>query len=145
MNGMIGYAEGFVNFFIDGLNAVIDKINAVRLPIPEIARGLFGGASELGFNIRKVGRVALPRLAEGGIVKATAGGVLSVIGEAGRNERVEPLDRTGLSQRDRAIIDRLSGGRGTTINVYPSAGMDERDLADLVSRKLAFELRRGAA
>ena len=145
MNVLIGFAEGFVNFFIDGLNAVIDKINGVRIPIPEIARGVFGGASELGFNIRKVGRVSLPRLADGGIVQATAGGVLSVIGEAGKNERVEPLDPTGLSKRDRAIIDRLSGGRGTTINVYPSAGMDEKDLADLVSRRLAFELRRGAA
>lgn len=145
MNGMIGFAEGFVNFFIDGLNGIIDKINSVSLPIPEIARGAFGGAETLGFNLRKVSRISLPRLAEGGIIKPTTGGVLSLIGEAGKSERVEPLDPTGLSQRDRAIIDRLSGGRGTTINVYPSAGMDERDLADLVSRRLAFELRRGAA
>jgi hypothetical protein len=72
-------------------------------------------------------------------------GIAAIIGEGGRNERVEPLDKDGLSVRDRAIIAQLAGAGGATINVYPSAGMNERELADLVSRRLAFELRRGAA
>jgi hypothetical protein len=42
------------------------------------------------------------------------------------------------------MIQMLSGG-GPTINVYPSAGMDERELASLVSRRLAYEMRTGAA
>jgi phage-related protein len=145
MNTLIGFAEGFINFFIDGLNKIIGAINKVRIFIPPIARPFLDGATELGFNIAPVGRISLPRLAEGGLVKATPGGIAAIIGEGGRNERIEPLDKNGLSKRDRAIIAQLSGGNGTTINVYPSAGMDERDLADLVSRKLAFELRRGAA
>jgi hypothetical protein len=145
MNTLIGFAEGFINFFIDGLNMIIRAINNLRIPIPEIARGLFGGATELGFNIRPVGRIALPRLAEGGVVKATSGGIAAIIGEGGRPERIEPLDKDGLSKRDRAIIAQLSGSSGATINVYPSAGMNERELAELVSRRLAFELRRGAA
>jgi phage-related protein len=145
MNTLIGFAEGFINFFIDGLNMIIGAINNLRIPIPEIARGLFGGATELGFNIRPVGRIALPRLAEGGVVKATSGGIAAIIGEGGRPERIEPLDKDGLSKRDRAIIAQLSGSSGATINVYPSAGMNERELAELVSRRLAFELRRGAA
>jgi hypothetical protein len=72
------------------------------------------------------------------------GGTIARIGEAGRPERVEPLDPNGLSKRDKAIIDRLSGG-GVQITVNPSAGMDERELAALVSRQLAFQLRKGAA
>jgi len=145
MNTLIGFAEGFINFFIDGLNFIIEKINGLTIPIPPLARPFFDGETELGFNIRPVSRISIPRLAEGGIVKPTAGGVLSLIGEAGKSERIEPLDSDGLSKRDKAIIDRLSGGRGTTINVYPSAGMDENDLARLVSQKLASQLRRGAA
>lgn len=145
MNTLIGFAEGFINFFIDGLNNIITAINGLSIDIPEPVQGLFDGAKKLGFDIAPVQRVSLPRLAEGGIVSATPGGVLSVIGEGGRNERIEPLDSSGLSKRDRAIIDRLSGGGRTTINVYPSAGMNERDLAELVSKKLAFQLRRGAA
>jgi phage-related protein len=145
MNTLIGFAEGFINFFIDGLNLIINAINKLKIPIPEIVRGVFGGQRELGFNIAPVGRVRLPRLAQGGIINPTPGGIAAIIGEGGRAERVEPLDKEGLSKRDRAIIAQLSGSGGATINVYPSAGMNERELAELVSRKLAFELRRGAA
>lgn len=81
-------------------------------------------------------------MANGGVVQATTGGIVAVIGEGGRNERVEPLDPSGLSQRDRAMIQMLSGG-GSTINVYPSQGMNEAQLAELVSRKLAKQIGMG--
>jgi hypothetical protein len=74
--------------------------------------------------------------------------MLARIGEAGRAERVEPLDPDGLSKRDKAMIQLLSGGGaggGTTINVYPSQGMNETELAEIVSRKIAFAMRKGAA
>ena len=90
----------------------------------------------------------IPMLAKGGVIMPSAGGTLARIGEAGRPERVEPLDPDGLSVRDKAIISMLagnSGGSGTTINVYPSAGMNERELANLVSKQLAYQLRKGAA
>jgi hypothetical protein len=88
----------------------------------------------------------IPGLAAGGIVPATPGGMLARIGEAGKAERVEPLDRDGMSKRDKAMIDYLSGGKagGVTVNVYPSAGMDEKALADMVSRKISFMMRKGA-
>jgi hypothetical protein len=77
----------------------------------------------------------------------SSGGTLAQIGEAGRPERIEPLDPDGLSKRDKAIIETLSGGRGSAINITinPSAGMDERELASIVSRQIAFQLRKGAA
>jgi hypothetical protein len=91
--------------------------------------------------------ITIPRLARGGVIPATRGGMLAVVGEGGRSERVEPLDRNGLSNRDKAMIDYLTGGSvggGTTINVYPAPGMDERELAQKVSRELAFMMRRGS-
>lgn len=89
-----------------------------------------------------------PTLAEGGVVRPTSGGTLALIAEAGRSERVEPLDSQGLSVRDRAIIAQLSGG-GTngaspTFNIYPSERMDERALASVVSRNVMWSMRRGA-
>jgi hypothetical protein len=87
-------------------------------------------------------------LAEGGIIPPTPGGTIARIGEAGRAERVEPLDAQGLSQRDRAMIQLLAGSqtKGDQIfNIYPSPGMDESELASLVSRQIAFQLRRGGA
>jgi len=91
--------------------------------------------------------IRIPQLAQGGIIPATQGGVIAQLAEAGRPERVEPLDPDGLSKRDKAMISFLSGGvgKGVTVNVYPSAGMNERELANLVSRQLAYEMRRGAA
>jgi len=132
--------------FKNAINFVIDRWNAFKLDL-RLPNSVFGiplppGVAGAGVTIETPN---IPRLAMGGIVQATRGGVAALIGEAGQNERIEPLDPSGLSKRDRAIIDRLSGGAGTTINVYPSAGMDERELADLVSKRLAFQLRRGAA
>jgi hypothetical protein len=45
------------------------------------------------------------------------------------------------------MIELLSSGQGggMTVNVYPSPGMDETELASLVSRQIAFQLRRGGA
>jgi len=105
-------------------------------------RGFSIGGS---FGIPKI-EIKIPALAEGGVVPATRGGMLAIVGEGGRAERVEPLDENGLSKRDKALINYLTGGGGggTTINVYPSAGMDERELAQKVSRELALQVRRGA-
>lgn len=105
-----------------------------------------GGMKILGVQIPKI-ELGFPKLAKGGIIPATPGGTMAMIGEAGRAERVEPLDANGLSKRDKAMIDYMSGGSagGVTIIVNPSAGMDERELADIVSRKLAQQMRRGAA
>jgi hypothetical protein len=100
----------------------------------------------LGGRSYSAPKLPLLNLAKGGIVPAIPGGIIARIGEAGSPERVEPLDPDGLSKRDKAMIEMLTAGKtGATINVYPSAGMDERELANLVSRQLAFQMRKGAA
>jgi hypothetical protein len=105
-----------------------------------------GGATVLGQTLPSF-TLGFPQLAQGGIVPATPGGTIARIGEAGRPERVEPLDPQGLSKRDRAMIQMLAGGSGAgaTINVYPSQGMNESELASIISRQIAFQLRRGGA
>lgn len=60
------------------------------------------------------------KFATGGVAKATSGGILSVIAEAGKNERVEPLDSDGMSKRDKEIMKKFAGAgnrNGITINV----------------------------
>jgi hypothetical protein len=148
INPLIGFVESFINGFINGLNFMISKINAVKVPVPDWMRNFFGGAKEIGFNIKPLQTIQLTRLAQGGTVMPSPGGTLAQIAEAGRPERVEPLDANGLSNRDKAMIEFLSknqaaGGRPIQLNVYPAAGMDERELAAIVSRTLAFELRKG--
>lgn len=83
----------------------------------------------------------------GATVYPKRGGVLMQVAEAGRPERIEPLDPNGISNRDKAIIRELSmaagGGGGVNITVNAAPGMDEREIANIVSRKLAFQLRKG--
>ena len=128
-----------INWIISAFNMAIKAIN---LLLKGVKFATFG---KVDFQISPIPPV---KLAKGGVVMPSAGGTLATIGEAGRPERVEPLDADGLSVRDRAIIAELSGGGGgTTVNmvINPSAGMDERELAAIVSRQIAFQLRRGAA
>lgn len=142
MNFLIDRAEGFINFFIDGIN------------------NLFGGLRDFGNLLTEtlgigavfspIGHVRLPRvpaLAEGGVVSPSAGGSLVQVAEAGRPERVEPLDENGLSKRDKELMKAMSSGNtsGINITVNPSAGMDEAELAEMVSRRLAFQMRAGGA
>ena len=141
INTNIGLVEGFVNFFIDGLNFIIDKANELEFEVPDWVP--FIGGETLGVNLPNVPKLTLPRLAEGGVVSPTPGGQLVTVAEAGRPERVEPLDPSGLSQRDRALIAELSGGSGNTINVYGAPGMDTKELAEEVSRRIAFKVRKG--
>ena len=140
MNFFIDKAEGFINFFIDGINGLIEKVNG--------GLGFLGDLVGQNFEIGLVGKVSLPRipqLALGGVVSPSAGGTIAQIAEAGQPERVEPLDENGLSKRDKVLIDSLGGGKSEiVINVQPSAGMDEKELATMISRRLAFEIRKGA-
>lgn len=75
--------ESLINFIIDGLNMLIDKINELGFDMPEI----FGGG-HVGFSFNHFNHVKFPRLAYGGI---TTGATLAEIGEAGR-EAVLPLE-----------------------------------------------------
>jgi hypothetical protein len=119
---------------------LVDKVVEGFKKVGGFLGGLFGGGGGGG------GGGGATAMAEGGVVKPSRYGTLAVIGEAGRSERVEPLDPNGLSNRDKAMINMMSGGGGggPTINVYPSEGMDERQLAAVVSRQLAFQMRKGS-
>jgi hypothetical protein len=45
------------------------------------------------------------------------------------------------------MIQLLTGGKsgGNVFNIYPSEGMNESELASMISRQIAFQLRRGGA
>jgi len=94
----------------------------------------------LHFEVRSEGDAAASlrrrgvALAKGGTVRATPGGVMSMLAEGGKHERVEPLDSQGLSTRDRALIAEMAakfggtGGGNTVVRVY----IGDRELSDLV-------------
>lgn len=85
----------------------------------------------------QAGKVAGVALAEGGIVRATPGGVPAIIGEGGRDEAVIPLDSSGA-------MSRLGGQNVTVVFNGPLMGNEEqaREFARVIDRQL-LELRRG--
>ena len=104
LNGVIGIIEGYINTVIAGVNKLLDLINTVLKA---------GQVIGLDIQIPKIGKVAIPRLAEGGIVMPRPGGVLANIGEGGQAEAVIPLDRLG----------DFTGKGGNTYNINVSGGM----------------------
>jgi phage-related protein len=139
--------SGIWNGLTDGLKTAWDNAKAWWNLNVATKKLKIGGATILGKTLPSF-TLGFPSLAKGGVVMPSPGGTMAQIAEAGRPERVEPLDAQGLSVRDRAIIAELSGGgKGTTINmvINPSPGMNESELASIVSRQIAFQLRRGGA
>lgn len=122
VNSVIGFAENTINGFINLINGALNAIN--KIP---------------GVNIGKVNTLSIPRLAEGGIVKARPGGILANIGEGGQDEAVIPLDQ----------LDDIAGGgsgKGMTINLNLTGIMtrskaDEREIARSLLKTINDELR----
>lgn len=161
--------DAVANVFIDMANNVIQLINDIGRNLKTISGGLLGWGpikkidrqnnsakiSPVTTNFKNLqynnpgavsGRGKIPVMATGGTVFPSMGGSIVRVAEAGRPERIEPLDRNGLSDRDKAMIEMLAGGMGgskVNIVVNPAPGMDERELAAAVSRQLAFQLRKG--
>lgn len=98
----IGKAAGITQIAIDTPVAISKALAAFPPPFNFAAAGLVGAAMAA-----QAARIAGVPLAEGGIVKATSGGMPAIIGEGGQDEAVIPLDRAG---------EFGLGGGGVTIN-----------------------------
>jgi hypothetical protein len=84
------------------------------------------------------GRGRTPAGADGAIVTRPT---FALIGEAGP-EALIPLNQT---PGNRPLPKNMGTMGETTINVYPSAGMDERELANMVSREISYLMRKGSS
>jgi hypothetical protein len=101
----IGKAAAITQIAIDTPVAIGRALSAFPPPFNFAAAGLVGAAMAA-----QAARIAGVQLAEGGIVRATPGGIQATIGEGGRDEAVIPLD----SDEARG---RLGGGGNVTIVV----------------------------
>lgn len=68
INGILTGIESFINGVINGFNFMIRALNKLSFDVPDWVPGIGGGT--FGFNIKELSGVSLPRLAEGGYVKA---------------------------------------------------------------------------
>jgi tape measure domain-containing protein len=115
INGIISGAIGIINRFINAINGVVGTIN--KIP---------------GTNIGTLSQLAVPQMAQGGIVSKPT---LAMIGEGGQKEAVIPL-----SKLDQIMGQDKPGGRKTEINQYNTINT-EIDM-NVVNRQLLWDLNR---
>lgn len=84
--------EGLKATFLSGINWIIGKMNAFLGALKGVGSSL-GNALGLGKKGLSLGTIT--PLANGGIVRATPGGILANIGEGGQDEVVMPLSKLG--------------------------------------------------
>lgn len=91
INSILGGIESMANGVVNGINTIIRVLNNLRFTIPDWVP-IFGGKS-FGFNIPQLNRVSLPRLAEGGYVKANTPQLVMIGDNRHQGEIVAPEDK----------------------------------------------------
>ena len=91
INSILGGIEGMANGVINGVNTIIRALNNLHFDIPDWVP-IFGG-KRFGFNIPQLNRVSLPRLAEGGYVKANTPQLAMIGDNKHQGEVVAPEDK----------------------------------------------------
>ena len=90
VNGFLGGVEGFINGFIRALNAGIRGINKLAIDIPSWVPGV--GGKKLGFNIKELNTISIPKLAQGAVIPPN-NEFMAVLGDQSHGTNIEaPLD-----------------------------------------------------
>lgn len=131
INGVLSFIENIINGPIDLINGFLGIINDA-----------FGW---LGVNIQPIGRISLPRLAEGGVVNSAT---TAIIGEDGQ-EAVIPLEHNtgnwaGLLAETLAIEMQEQDYDGKEINVYMTNQISNKLDANEIGRIMIQSIRRAA-
>lgn len=119
VNSILGFAENTINGFIRAINTALDAIN--KIP---------------GVNIGQLGLLNIPRLADGGIVPASPGGILANIGEGGEAEAVIPLSKLDKMIKGNTTSTDNSKIEINVSGVFATSKQEQRNVAELIATRL---------
>lgn len=91
INSILGGIEGMANGVVRGVNKVIGALNNLSFDIPDWIPGM--GGKTFGFSIPTLSEVDIPRLAQGGYVKANTPQLAMIGDNRHQGEVVAPEDK----------------------------------------------------
>lgn len=92
INLIISGIEGLANGVVRGINKVINALNTLKIDVPDWVTTLTGVKS-FGFNIPSLNEISIPRLAQGGFVKANTPQLAMIGDNLHQGEIVAPEDK----------------------------------------------------
>lgn len=114
INGIITAVESAINFLIDGINALLGLLNKINIDFPDWVP-LVGGKS-FGINIPLIGKIAIPRLAQGAVIPANRE-FLAVLGDQKNGTNIETPLSTMVQAFKQALAESNSGSRTIVMEV----------------------------
>lgn len=112
INGLIGFVEGFVNFYIRGINTVINAANSLSFDVPDWVP-LIGGET-WGFDIQTLKELKLPRLATGAVIPPNRE-FLAVLGDQSSGTNIEAPLSTIEQALENVLNRRGNSGEQTAV------------------------------
>ena len=109
MNSILGGIEMMVNGVISGVNSIARAFNSMNIDIPDWVPGIGGGT--LGFSLPTWSQISLPRLAQGGYVKANTPQLAMIGDNRHQGEIVAPEDKLREMAEE---VARAAGGNGVS-------------------------------
>lgn len=124
INSIIGGVEGMANRVIDGINGMIRALNGFSFDVPDWVPMIGGG--KFGFSIPELKNIAIPRLAQGGYVKANTPQLAMIGDNRHQGEIVAPEDKI-YQVTMQAVTDALKQLAGM-LAAQPAAYADTGDI-----------------
>lgn len=121
-NMMASVAEAIANFFIRAINAAIRAINRISFTVPSWIPGV--GGKYVGFNLKQLGEIKIPRLAEGAVIPPNRE-FLAVLGDQKSGTNIETPLATMVEAFKQAMAE--SGNNSGTVTVV--VNLDGREVA----------------
>ena len=105
INSILGGVEKMANGVIKGINKAISALNNLSFDIPSWIPGI--GGNSFGFNIPWLSEVSIPRLAEGGFVKANTPR-LAMIGDNRHQGEIVAPENKMQNMADEAALKTIA-------------------------------------
>lgn len=110
INSILGGVESMANGVVSAINTVVRALNGLSFTTPDWIPGI--GGKTFGFNLGELPKVSIPRLAQGGYVKANTPQLAMIGDNRHQGEVVAPEDK--LQDMVNAAVRAAAGMGGVT-------------------------------